>query len=210
MPSVTPKDKSTVNCYECGVVGHYSNECPNKLAKIAANTAALPRRRFAGRRNRTTTTAALPHDARRSTPPCQAGSDIFRDAAYAPAPARIPVLSNHLIDDTHRRRRAYGGTYDMQGYRPATIAGEYQRRRHETIPCRRSAQPLAVPSIGSVLSRSRAGSSSSLRLHRRPDPSDDNWGLEAKEEPTPPPVKIVNGVNFVDNDEVKTGTVKKL
>ncbi|KAK1691698.1 hypothetical protein QYE76_008395 [Lolium multiflorum] len=38
---VNPKDKSTINCYECGVVGHYSNECPKKLAKIAANTAAL-------------------------------------------------------------------------------------------------------------------------------------------------------------------------
>ncbi|KAK1666243.1 hypothetical protein QYE76_054402 [Lolium multiflorum] len=37
---VTPKDKSTINCYECGVVGHYSNECPKKLAKIAANTIA--------------------------------------------------------------------------------------------------------------------------------------------------------------------------
>ncbi|KAK1660795.1 hypothetical protein QYE76_048954 [Lolium multiflorum] len=35
---VNPKDKSTINCYECGVVGHYSNECPKKLAKIAANT----------------------------------------------------------------------------------------------------------------------------------------------------------------------------
>ena len=37
---LTPKDKSTVTCYECGVVGHYSNECPKKLAKTAPNTAA--------------------------------------------------------------------------------------------------------------------------------------------------------------------------
>jgi hypothetical protein len=37
---IAQTDKSTVTCYECGVVGHFSNECPKKLARIAANTAA--------------------------------------------------------------------------------------------------------------------------------------------------------------------------
>ena len=40
------KDKTTVTCYECGIKGHYSNECPQKLMKAAPNAAApVPQQR---------------------------------------------------------------------------------------------------------------------------------------------------------------------
>ena len=36
---IAPRDKSNVTCFECGVTGHYSNECPKKLMKAAPNAA---------------------------------------------------------------------------------------------------------------------------------------------------------------------------
>ncbi|KAK1650684.1 hypothetical protein QYE76_068489 [Lolium multiflorum] len=71
---ITPKDKATINCYECGVVGHYSNECPKKLAKIAANTAALSRIAVR-RRNQNNNNGRLYHmnatEAQEAPRPCQ-------------------------------------------------------------------------------------------------------------------------------------------
>ena len=50
---VAAKDKSQITCYDCGVKGHYSNECPKKLAKIAPKTdaPAQQQRRVANGRN---------------------------------------------------------------------------------------------------------------------------------------------------------------
>ncbi|KAK1649392.1 hypothetical protein QYE76_067197 [Lolium multiflorum] len=42
---VATKDKSTITCYECGVVGHYSNECPRGLPSSPSNNCICWRQR---------------------------------------------------------------------------------------------------------------------------------------------------------------------
>ncbi|KAK1670145.1 hypothetical protein QYE76_058304 [Lolium multiflorum] len=53
VPVANKQDKTTITSYECGVVGHYSKECPKRLAKLVGNTAAPVQNqcRFAARKN---------------------------------------------------------------------------------------------------------------------------------------------------------------
>ncbi|KAK1696389.1 hypothetical protein QYE76_013086 [Lolium multiflorum] len=120
---VTPKDKSTINCYECGVVGHYSKECPKKLAKIAANTAApaQQQRRFAGRRNQnnnngrfyhmTATEAQEAPQTLTTSIPLKyiAGTRPALDHAIGRTPPNVPARGDrarHVSGRARARRRA--------------------------------------------------------------------------------------------------------
>ncbi|KAK1580459.1 hypothetical protein QYE76_027147 [Lolium multiflorum] len=64
---VANKDKATITCYECGVVGHYSNECPRDSPRLPPTPLHLLRTNAALPQERTrTTTALLQHERHRS------------------------------------------------------------------------------------------------------------------------------------------------
>ncbi|KAK1609151.1 hypothetical protein QYE76_032824 [Lolium multiflorum] len=103
---VAPKDKSTINCYECGVLGHYSKECPQRLAKMAANTTgpAQQQRRVANNKkfapnNPNNRSGRLFH---MSAEEAQEAPDVvlgpIAQRAYSMNPAELVELKKQLDD----------------------------------------------------------------------------------------------------------------
>ncbi|KAK1649916.1 hypothetical protein QYE76_067721 [Lolium multiflorum] len=169
---VIPKDKSTVNCYECGVVGHFSNECPKKLARIAANTAApaQQQRRFAGRRNQNNNNGRLYHMT--ATEAQEAPQAMPMSSNFSPEtrkPAADQSVDPRRPELRHCTRRLFtlandASTPSLDRRRPSAPSDPLPRRRS------RLSSPVdddnARPSIVHLIRRpSFAGTDSVVKGH---------------------------------------------
>ncbi|KAK1683929.1 hypothetical protein QYE76_044777 [Lolium multiflorum] len=142
---ITPKDKATITCYECGIVGHYSNECPKRLAKIAANTAAHAQQQ----RRVTNGKKFAPNN------PNNRSGRLFHDEEAQEAPDVVLASPDH--PDHHRAWPWHEGGWHWPGQSAPSTP------RHASV---RTPHALDAPEHG--LDPSPPSSPTPLPLHQAP------------------------------------------
>ncbi|KAK1686665.1 hypothetical protein QYE76_047513 [Lolium multiflorum] len=165
---VANKDKATITCYECGVVGHYSNECPKRLAKIAANTdaPAQNQHRFAARRNQNNNNGRLynmtateakeaPQAMPKPSKSCLAsslpeGGEVEERAIVTDDNQDAPSFVNEPVDSqksagSSEKEAASEGTASAQSPPPA-VSPRNKRKRNDVEDSGTSKAEEVVPS----------------------------------------------------------------